>query len=70
MTKQPHVTTAVDPTVTPAGPLALLEEAKATVAGLFGRREPRATFWDLVTGLLMGLPRANCWTIAVRHEVA
>ena len=34
------------------------------MAGLFGRRESRATFWDLVTGLLMDLPTANCWTIA------
>jgi SRSO17 transposase len=42
----------------------LLEDLKATVAGLFGRREPRGTFWDLVTGLLMGLPTANCRTIA------
>lgn len=64
MTKHPDDTTAVDSTVTPASHLALLQEAQVTVAGLFGRRESRATFWDLVTGLLMGLPRANCWTIA------
>ena len=59
-----HDTTTVNPTVTPPDHGALLEEAKATVAGLFGRREPRATFWDLVTGLLTDLPTANCWTIA------
>jgi DDE superfamily endonuclease len=49
--------------------LALLEDLKATVAGLFGRREPRNTFWDLVTGLLMELPTATCWTVgeAVGH---
>ena len=34
------------------------------MAGLFGRRESRRTFWDLVTGLLMGLPSSNCWTVA------
>src|SRR5664279_4135026 len=62
--RQHRDTTAVDPTVAPPDHLALLEEAKATVAGLFGRREPRTTFWDLVIGLLMGLPTANCWTIA------
>ena len=59
-----HDSTAVASTVTPVDHLALLQEAQATVAGLFGRRESRATFWDLVTGLLMGLRRANCWTIA------
>jgi SRSO17 transposase len=64
MRKQPHDTTAATATVAPPDHLALLEEAKATIAGLFGRREPRATFWDLVIGLLMGLPTANCWTIA------
>ena len=34
------------------------------MAGRFGRRESRQSFWDLVTGLLMGLPCANCWTVA------
>ena len=63
MTKHPDTTT-VDSTVAHRDHLALLEDLKATVAGLFGRREPRGTFWDLVTGLLMGLPTANCWTIA------
>jgi SRSO17 transposase len=57
-------TTTADPTVAPPDHLALLEEVRATVAGLFGRRESRRTYWDLVTGLLMGLPSANCWTVA------
>jgi SRSO17 transposase len=57
-------TTTVDPTVAHPDHLALLEEVRATVAGLFGRRESRGAFWDLVTGLLMGLPSANCWTVA------
>jgi len=41
----------------------------ATVAGHFTHREARATVRDLVNGLLMELPRANCWTIgeAVGH---
>jgi SRSO17 transposase len=63
VTKHPDTTT-VDSTVAHPDHLALLEDLQATVAGLFGRREPRGTFWDLVTGLLMGLPTANCWTIA------
>ena len=63
MRKHPDTTT-VDSTVAHPDHVALLEEVKAAVAGLFGRREPRRTFWDLVTGLLLHLPTANCWTIA------
>ena len=59
-----HDTTTAGPTVTHPARLALLEEVRATVAGRFGRRESRQSFWDLVTGLLMGLPCANCWTVA------
>jgi hypothetical protein len=41
------------------------------VAGsLFTRPEPRATFADLVRGLLADVPRKNSWQLAVRHEVA
>jgi hypothetical protein len=41
------------------------------VAGsLFTRPEPRATFADLVRGLLADAPRKNSWQLAVRHEVA
>jgi SRSO17 transposase len=69
MGNQPD-TTAVGSTVAHLDHDGLLGEVKATVAGLFGRRETRLNFWDLVTGLLMELPRANCWTIAeaVGHE--
>jgi len=69
MRNQPD-TTAVDSTVAHLDHVGLLGEVKATVAGLFGRRETRSNFWDLVTGLLLELPRANCWTIgeAVGHE--
>jgi SRSO17 transposase len=63
-------TTTVDSTVAHPDHIVLLEELKAALAGQFGRREPRNTFWDLVTGLLMGLPTGNCWTIgeAVGHK--
>jgi SRSO17 transposase len=63
VTKQYETTTART-TVAHPDHLTLLDEVKATVAGLFGRRESRSCFWDLVTGLLMELPRANCWTLA------
>jgi SRSO17 transposase len=56
--------TAVDSTDTHPDHLALLEDLKAALAGQFGRRQARNTFWDLVNGLLMGLPTSNCWTIA------
>jgi SRSO17 transposase len=59
-----HDTTTVIGTVAHPDQLALLGDLKAAVAGLFGRRESRAGFWDLVTGLLMDLPTANCWTVA------
>ena len=32
--------------------------------GRFGRAEPRRRDGGFVRGLLAGLPRANCWTIA------
>ncbi len=34
------------------------------VAGRFARVEPRRRARAFVLGLLSGLPRANCWTIA------
>jgi hypothetical protein len=63
VTKHPDTTT-VDSTVTHPDHLALLEDLKAALAGQFGRRECRNTFWDVVNGLLMELPSANCWTLA------
>jgi len=69
VTKHPDTTT-VETTVADPDHLALLEDLHAAVAGEFTRREPRATFRDLVSGLLMELPRTNCWTIgeAVGHS--
>jgi SRSO17 transposase len=69
VTKHPDPTT-VPLTVAHPDHLALLDSLKASVAGLFGRREPRGVFWDLVTGLMMELPASNCWTIgeAVGHR--
>jgi SRSO17 transposase len=40
------------------------EDLMGTVASRFSRAEPRRHARDLIAGLLAGLPRANCWTIA------
>jgi SRSO17 transposase len=41
-----------------------LDELMGLVAGRFGRVEPRRRARAFVLGLLAGLPRKNCWTIA------
>ena len=50
--------------VDPARWLGLFDELMALVAGRFGRVEPRRRARAFVLGLLAGLPRKNCWTIA------
>jgi hypothetical protein len=47
----------------------LCEELLGRVAGRLGRVAPRRHARTLVLGLLSDLPRKNCWTLAVRHEV-
>jgi hypothetical protein len=42
----------------------LFDELMGQVAGRFWRVEPRRRARAFVLGLLAGLPRANCWTIA------
>ena len=44
--------------------LGLFDELMGQVAGRFRRVEPRRRARAFVLGLLAGLPRANCWTIA------
>jgi SRSO17 transposase len=41
-----------------------MDEALARIAGRFARVEPRAAAKDLVTGLLSGVGRKNCWWLA------
>jgi hypothetical protein len=41
-----------------------LDELMLTIGARFGRVEPRRRARAFVVGLLAGLPRANCWTIA------
>src|SRR3954451_5573484 len=41
-----------------------LDECIGRIAGRFARVEPRRRAYAFVLGLLAGLPRTNCWTIA------
>lgn len=43
---------------------AVLDQVMARVAGRFARVEPRAAARAFVTGLLSGLERKNCWSLA------
>jgi SRSO17 transposase len=42
----------------------LFDELMGRVAGQFSRVEPRRRARAFVLGLLAGLPRKNCWSIA------
>jgi SRSO17 transposase len=50
--------------VDPGRWLGLLDDLMLRVGGRFGRVEPRRRARLFVLGLLAGLPRANCWSIA------
>src|SRR6266487_2959346 len=39
-------------------------EMAGLVAGCFPRRETRQTFREMTEAMLMGVARANCWTLA------
>ena len=41
-----------------------LDELMGRVGGRFGRVEPRRRARAFLLGLMAGLPRVNCWTIA------
>jgi SRSO17 transposase len=62
-TTQDHVV-AADASVDPTGWQQTFEAVMARIAGRFTRVEPRRTARAFVTGLLTGLPRMNCWTLA------
>ena len=62
-TTQDHVV-AADASVDPAGWQVSFDSVMARIAGRFIRVEPRRTARAFVTGLLAGLPRMNCWTLA------
>jgi SRSO17 transposase len=61
---QNDLAVAADLRVDPDRWLGGLDELMSRIAHRFGRVEPRRRVRRLVLGLLAGLPRANCWTIA------
>jgi SRSO17 transposase len=62
-TTQDHLV-AADASVDPDGWQQTFDAVIARIAGRFTRVEPRRTARAFVTGLLAGLPRTNCWTLA------
>ena len=64
MTTQDDLAVAVCHSVDPDRWQRGLNELMGRIAPRFGRVEPRRRVGKLVLGLLAGLPRANCWTIA------
>jgi SRSO17 transposase len=55
---------AAEASVDPARWLEMFDELMGRIAGRFGRVEPRRRARAFVLGLLAGLPRKNCWSIA------
>jgi hypothetical protein len=50
--------------VDPGRWLGILDELVLRIGGRFGRVEPRRRARAFILGLMAGLPRKNCWTIA------
>lgn len=64
---------AVDHSVDVDGWCAAFEQLMRRVGGRFGRVEPRRRAGRFMLGLLAGLPRTTCWSIAehtgeARHQ--
>jgi hypothetical protein len=55
---------AAGPSVDPGCWLGILDELMTRAGARFRRVEPRRRARAFVQGLLAGLPRKNCWTIA------
>ena len=64
MTTHDDLTVAAEVSVDPARWQEQFEELMRLIAGRFGRVEPRRRARAFVLGLLSGLRRKNCWTIA------
>jgi hypothetical protein len=47
-----------------------LDELHVRLSGCFARVGPRRQARKYIVGLMSDLPRKNCWTMSVRHEVA
>jgi hypothetical protein len=56
--------------VDPGRWLGTLDERMLRVGARFGRVEPRCRARAFVLGLLAGLPRKNCWVLAVQAREA
>lgn len=61
---------AVGHSLNPGGWRAILDEAKPRVADRFVRSEPRRTAGQFVEGLLSGVKRKTCWSLAERPRHA
>lgn len=64
MTTHDDLAVAAGHSVEPGRWLGLLDELMVRIGSRFRRVEPRRRARGFVLGLLVGLPRMNCWTIA------
>jgi SRSO17 transposase len=64
VTTREDLLVAAGPSVGPGRWLGVLDELLARTGSRFRRVEPRRRARAFVLGLLAGLPRKNCWTIA------
>ena len=64
MTTHDDLAVAAGLSVVPGRRLEQFDELMGRIARRFARVEPRRRPWAFVLGLLSGLRRKNCWTIA------
>ena len=64
MTTHDNLAVAAEPSVDPAQWREHFDELMGRIAGRFARVQPRRRARALVLGLLSGLRRKNCWTLA------
>jgi SRSO17 transposase len=64
VTAHDSLAVAADRSVDPSRWLGLFDELMLRIGARFFRVEPRRRARAFVLGLLAGLPRKNCWTIA------
>ena len=64
MTTHDNLAVAAGDSVDPGRWLGMLDELMLRIGARFRRVEPRRRARAFVVGLLAGLPRKNCWTLA------
>jgi SRSO17 transposase len=64
VTTHDDLTVVAGHSVDPSRWLGILDELMLCIGARFGRVEPRRRARAFVLGLLAGLPRVNCWSIA------